>query len=143
VSAKQEPIVRTCNFCCSGMTNNRPVPKALVISRSQYFQSKRFSGHIGASADFRLEIDLRMNTGSDADMCLKCEKELTETEIAIRKVLRPDVIEGEISIKVGEAKAAMRDEIEKFLSTNFEAMYDAMMLVRRARRASPRHPERG
>ena len=141
MSAKQEPIVRTCNFCCAGMTGARPVPKSLVIARSQYFQSKRFSGHIGASADFRLEIDLRMNTGSDADMCLKCEKELTE--IAIRKVLRPDVIEGEIAIKVGEAKAAMRDEIEKFMSTNFEVMYDAMMLVRRARRASPRHPERG
>jgi hypothetical protein len=141
MSAKGEPITRVCNFCMKGMTKARPIPEALVIARGQYFCSTRAPGHCGASADFRLAINLKLSGTADYDMCVECEKELTE--IAVRKVLMLDAIEGEIAIKCGEVKASMRDEIQKVMEANFEAMYDATMLIRRARRASPPRPERG
>jgi hypothetical protein len=114
------------------MTKARPIPESLVIARGQYFCSSRAPGHCGGSADFRLAINLKISATVDCDMCEECEKELTG--IAARKVLMLDAIEGEIAIKVGEAKESMRDEARKILEVNFEAMYDAMMMVRRQRK---------
>lgn len=140
MSAKGEPITRVCNFCCSGMTKARPVPKVLVLVRSQYFKSERWSGHCGASADFRLEISLKMPTEEDIDMCETCESELTV--IAVRKVLMLDATEKHVADKITEAENRMKDEARQIarlhLEANFGPMLDAHMAHRRSQKKAVR-----